>query len=531
MKKKLLILLTLMFFAPFIVNAETLKMEWEKGYGGNDGDYFYSVVPMSDGGFLTVGQFRSTDIEGIFNKGVQDAIIVKYDKDGNVLWQKSWGGNSEDYFRFLELTKDGGFIMVGGSMSDDIEGITYIYNGEIIIVKYDKDGNMLWQKIWGGNDNDLIESVFLTEDDEIIIAGYSDSTDIDGITNKGYYDAIIIKYDKDGNLVWQKSWGGSSGDTIQHMFQTEDGGFIVAGEYVSTDIEGISNKGEADIIIIKYDKDGNMLWQKNYAGNASEYLVSTESVKDGGFFLVVSTSSTNIDGIINQGGGGNIIVKYDKDGNMLWQKNMGGGIFNSSISTEDGGIIGLYYTCSTDIEEEVCYTIIVKYDKDGNMLWQKRYDDIFFRSLLTADAGIIVVGDLFYDLEDLTCKGGDDVIIVKYLFEYNLENITSENGIFTVEQKGKNGIVIPTPNEGYEIEQIIVKDKEGNVLDVEVVKLQDGTYSFELIDDVTVEVLFKEIIENPKTGVSSIIGLLFTITLCFISGLFILRKYNERYEF
>ena len=106
-------------------------------------------------------------------------------------------------------TEDGGYIVYGSSGSTDIEGLL-IKDGNAIIVKYDKDGNLLWQKSWGGNFLDGFKSVFQTEDSGFIVFGYSTSTDIEGLPNKGYDDAIIVKYDKDGNLLWQKSWGGKN---------------------------------------------------------------------------------------------------------------------------------------------------------------------------------------------------------------------------------------------------------------------------------------------------------------------------------
>ena len=98
MKKKLLILLTLMFFIPFVIKAEELKMDWQKSWGGNDNDGFFKLLQIEDGGFIAYGSSYSTDIEGLPNKGKTDAIIVKYDKDGNLMWQKRWGGNKGEEF-------------------------------------------------------------------------------------------------------------------------------------------------------------------------------------------------------------------------------------------------------------------------------------------------------------------------------------------------------------------------------------------------------------------------------------------------
>ncbi len=648
MKKKVLILLTLMLFCPFIVNAYEVKMDWQKNLEfepmksyftkdsgiivigesydsiqdefsviiekvDKEGNVLYKstwntqyseeqflISLTNDGGFILYGY---VDAElGLSNKGGDDAIIIKYDKEGNVLWQKYWGGNKTDKFNNVELTKDGGYITVGETWSTDIEGIENKGSGDALIVKYDKDGNILWQKSWGGNDNDGFDDVVITEDGGFIAVGYFRSTDVEGMTHKGAStDAIIVKYDKDGNMLWEKNWGGSGNESFDSLLLTKDDGVIAVGESTSTYIEDMPNKGEFDGIMVKYDKDGNMLYQKNM--RTAQNVVPP-------YYLVLLTED---DGVVALGQSTDydvIIVKYDKDGNILWEKSWGGNDWDGLSSVplmQDGGFIAVMNTSSTDIEgitNKGDYDIVfVKYDKEGNMLWQKNWGMDFAVELspvfLTEDVGILAIENL-YSLDNSEIISS---AVVKYSIEYNLEMVAMENKTFIVEQKGKYGVITPTPNEGYEVDKIIVKDTTGNEIEVtkledgtysfelyddvtievsfgrsfridekdyvngkadiiksdnnvvvisptadkgyeldkiivknskdeivEVTKLEDGTYSFELNDDVTVEVLFKEEVFNPKTGVSNIIGLLFTMALCFISGFFVLKNYNKSYE-
>ena len=599
MKKLFLFILTL--FIPFAVYAEELKLDWQTSWGGNSYDLNYELLQTEDGGFLAYGYSDSTDIEGLPNKGSRDAIIIKYDKDGNLMWQTSWGGNDSDEFYYVYQTEDDGFLAFAYSLSTDIEGLPNKGSGDAIIIKYDKDGNLMWQTSWGGNDSDEFYYVYQTEDGGFLASGYSKSTDIEGLPNKGYYDAIIVKYDKDGNLMWQTSWGGNDYDYIRQLLSTEDGGFLAFGSSRTTDIEGLPNKGESDAIIIKYDKDGNLMWQTSWGGNAydefdyvyqtkdgsflaSAYSWSTDieglphkgfgdaiivkydkdghlmwqtswggnsddyikqllSTKDGSFLASGYSHSSNIEGLPNKGYGDAIIVKYDKNGNLMWQKNWGGNTneqFDYVYQTEDGSFLAYGYSKSTNIEElpnkGLKDAIIVKYDKDGNMLWQKSWggnnDDGFDYAYQTEDGGFLVFGYSYStDIEGLPNKGERDAIIVKYSIEYDLKIITTENGTYTAIQQGKYGIITPTPNDGYEVDNIIIKDKNGNVLDVEITKLEDGTYSFDLYTDVSVEVLFKEKLVNPKTGVNSFIGVMFTMLLIGISGFFMIKNYKNNYEF
>ena len=429
MKKILLTILTLILFVPFMINAEELKMEWQTSWGGNSWEKFSDILQTQDGGFIVYGSSESTDIEGLPNKGWSDAIIVKYDKDGNLLWQKSWGGNEEESFYDILQTQDGGFVVCAYSLSTDIVGLPNKGESDAIIVKYDKDGNLLWQNSWGGNDGEGFFDILQTQDGGFIVSGYSYSTDIEGLPNKGGEDAIIVKYDKDGNLLWQKSWGGNLRDGFSEILQTQDGGFIVSGYSQSTDIEELPNKGESDAIIIKYDKDGNVLWQKSWGGKSWEKFYDILETQEGGFVVCAYSLSTDIEGIENKGYEDAIIVKYDKDGNMLWQKSWGGNgddDFNGILQTQDGGFIVCAYSLSTNIEgiENKGYedAIIVKYDKDGNMLWQNSWggnnEEEFTGILQTQDGGYIVYGAS--GSTDIEGKGSGDAIIVKYDKDGNL---------------------------------------------------------------------------------------------------------------
>ena len=545
MKKKLLILLNLLFFTPFVINAEGLKMESQKSFGGSLSDQFNSIISTEDSKFVSVGYTRSRDIDGIEGKGefAHEAIIIKYDNDGNILWKNAWGGDEMDYFYDVIQQKSGEFVVVGNSTSSDIEGLPNMYggDGDAIIIKYDKNGNLLWQKSWGGKlISARFRSITSSLDDGIVVVGSSEFSEIEGMTNKGMYDAIIVKYDKDGNILWQKNWGGNGYDDFTGVISTEDGGFIIVGESESNDIEGLQNKGSYDAIVLKYDKDGNLIWQKSWGGNDSERFTSVAVTEDGGFVAVGNTQFLVYEGDSRLDA---IIVKYNKDGNVLWQKSYGNELnefYESVVEIDDYGFVVVGYINSSLIDSKPATdkddAIIIKYDKDGNMLWEKSwggsdYDE--FRKVISTQDGKIIASGYSHstDIDGLTNKGEKDAIIVKYSIEYNLENITTENGTSAVEQKGKYGIVTPTPNEGYEVDKIIVKDKDGNVLDVETTKQEDGTYSFDLYTDVSVEVLFKEKIENPKTGIMDFITIIFIGFAISISGFFIVKRYNERLEF
>lgn len=539
--KKIIILITLLFI-PFIVDAEELKVEWQKSWGGSSYDSFTSSLLFDDGSFIIVGRTESIDIDNISNKGSTDVVIIKYNKDGNVIWQKTWGGSGYDSAFSIIKTESDGFVIVCETTSSDIEGIESIAGTEAMIVKFDKNGNIEWQKSWGGNHQDCFNSIETTLDGGFIVTGYSASENIDGIVNEGYEDAIIIKYDKDGNVVWQKNWGGESNESFDDILYMDDNSFIVVGQSASSNIEELPNKGETDAIILKYDKDGNLLWQKSWGGDGNDFFEKLIQTENGEYIVVGQSASSNIDGIINKGAGDAIILKYDKDGNLIWQKSWGGNdneVFYDIRVINNIGFILVGNISSTNTEDLTNKggfdALIIKCDTNGNIIWQKSWggsgSEQFIISLLMENNSMINIGiSNSEDIEGMLNKGNLDGILVKYLMEYNLENIVTENGTSVSKQRGSLGVITPTPNEGYEVDTIIVKDINGNTLDIEITKLEDGTYSFPLYTDVSVEVLFKEKLVNPKTGIVSYIGEILAILFISISTFCVLVFNKKSYR-
>src|SRR5207247_1541524 len=151
-----------------------------------------------------------------------DAWIVKLDVSGNLLWEKSLGGSGDDYAYSIQQTNDDGFIVAGSSPSNDGDVSGNHGHTDFWIVKLDEDGNLLWQKSFGGSDYDQAKSIQQTVDGGYVVAGYSYSTDGDVSINHGANDYWIVKLDTIGNLVWQKSLGGSNYDQGNSIQQCAD---------------------------------------------------------------------------------------------------------------------------------------------------------------------------------------------------------------------------------------------------------------------------------------------------------------------
>ena len=330
------------------------KEEWIKNFGGNNEDAFNSVTETSDGGFIAVGYSNSTNIADITNKGYEDAIVVKYDKTGNQEWVKSFGGDDKDEFNSVINTSDGGFAVVGVTHSFNIDGISNKGLSEAIIVKYNSSGNQEWVKGFGGSGIDIFNSVVENADGSFVTAGYSYSMDIEGIDNTGGNEyAVICKYDKTGTQEWVETIMGNNSDCFNSLTTTSDGGVIVVGYSMSTDVLDFMNNGSSDAIIAKYDSSGYREWIQSFGGSKWDLFNSVAETPDGGFICVGETMSSDIEGVTNKGGKDAIVVKYNNTGTQEWAESFGGienDYFEFIANTISGGIAIVGDSMSTDIE-------------------------------------------------------------------------------------------------------------------------------------------------------------------------------------
>jgi hypothetical protein len=154
---------------------------------------------------------------------------------GQILWQKLYGGSGYEYCTDIQLTDDGGFIVFGytGSNDGDVSGNKGYQ--DYWAVKIDSFGNIQWQKCFGGTENDNGSNILQTSDGNYLMTGSSISNDGDVSGNNGYKDIWIVKLNLFGMISWQKTFGGSSWEYCRGIWQTNDGGYILAGETYSND--------------------------------------------------------------------------------------------------------------------------------------------------------------------------------------------------------------------------------------------------------------------------------------------------------
>jgi hypothetical protein len=241
---------------------------WAKTFGGNEVDCGRSVQQTSDGNYIIVGYTSS------FGAGEFDIYFIKTEANGNLIWTKTFGGTNSDCGYSVEQTLDGGYI---------ITGYTYSYGAggsDVYLIKADENGDTVWTKTFGGNDNDYGFSIQQAIDGGYIIVGRTSSY------GAGYDDVYLIKTDMNGNQSWVKTFGGSSPDGGNSVQQTSDGGFIICGYTNSFGAVG------SDVYLIKTDENGNTIWAKTFGGDSSADVgLAVRQTVDGGYIITGSTFS------------------------------------------------------------------------------------------------------------------------------------------------------------------------------------------------------------------------------------------------
>jgi hypothetical protein len=239
---------------------------WSQTYGGTNWDSAYSVIQTTDGGYGILG-------ETLLTEGDNDFWFVKTDTIGNMLWNRTYGGAGDDRGRSVVQTVDGGYVLVGETSSFGAG------KGDFWLIKTDASGDVLWNKTYGGFDDDAANSVIQDSDGGYALAGYT------GSFSTGIFGFWLIRIDMSGNVLWNKTYGGTEYDEAYSLVQTKDGGFALAGYTYSF------GAGYADFWLVRTDASGDVLWNKTYGGTNYDAAFSMVQTSDGGYALAGYTES------------------------------------------------------------------------------------------------------------------------------------------------------------------------------------------------------------------------------------------------
>jgi hypothetical protein len=338
----------------WVVKVDSVgELEWQRCLGGMMGDGFNAVRVLDDGGFFLVGSTNSNDGDVADENGGVDIWMARLSAAGDLLWQDCIGGTGFDDMYAMEPCPDGGYVLAGRTTSSDGDVTGGQWDGDGWLVKLDETFAIEWQRTVGGTHYDVFQGVTPTQDGGYLAVGRTDSNDGDVSGNHGGHDAWMVKVDGSGAFQWQRTFGGSADEEAVNVLRLDDGGYLMSSITYSADGDVTDAHGALDAWLVRTDGEGNLLWQRSTGGSDADALYAMCALPEGGTLLAGTTLSNDGDVTGNHGSwdlwvlrleaegislgslphaGTSCVVRYDADAGL---------IRFAGACTEEGGYVEL----------------------------------------------------------------------------------------------------------------------------------------------------------------------------------------------
>lgn len=241
-------------------------------YGGYNDDFGYAIVELPDEGFIIAGTTRS------FGSGGSDIFLIRVNSWGDTLWTKTFGGRQDENGYSVILTRDNNLLVVGSTQSVGAG------RDDVYILKVDLNGNRIWAKTVGGTQTDIGYAVVRASESGYAIAGYTES--FGGTDRKGY----VVRITETGDSVWARLYGGPDDDIFQAVVPTGDGGFAAVGRTFNV------SASNYDLYFVRLDRNGAVVWEKTYGGTGNDFGYGIDNTLDGAFVITGWTRSFGFGG-------------------------------------------------------------------------------------------------------------------------------------------------------------------------------------------------------------------------------------------
>lgn len=372
------------------------RVLWNNTYGGTTWDAGHSICPTSDNGYIIAGITEDKET------GLKNVWIVKLNEKGKKTWDKNYGRYYWDAAYSIQETYNGNYVAAGYTYSKKTK------KSRMWILYLNKQGDIVWDKILGGDNWDGARSLQQTSDNKFIIAGFTKSKGLKG------KNAWIVKIDENGDILWEKLYGDNNDDEIFSIKKTRDNGYILAGYTTSIEAEA------KDCWLLKLDQNGDLIIppkksqpttyfltrEKAYGTKNEDVLLCTSPTKDQGYILGGYTISP-------ESGRDGLVIKFNYQCIREWQKIFGlkkNEQINSIIQTKNGEYIAAGHAFSKANNKNDFW--VFKLDKSGKPLWSKTFgkenEDTANSICETADGGYIVAGTTY-----LSNRKDKDIRIIK----------------------------------------------------------------------------------------------------------------------
>jgi hypothetical protein len=256
---------------------------WETNLGGSLHEGLQSII-QQDQEFLIAGTTASNDGDVSDKTGIdRDLWLVRVDGNGAIIEEKTYGKESMDEGAVgIFSTQDGGYMVIGDA------------SGDVWILKLDSDLNINWEKFLGGSAPDELQAV-ISHQGGYTLAVTSESSDGDVSNNHGSSDIWLVQIDEDGDIKWERNFGGTDTELAASLALSGDGGFWLAGSSGSSDVDLDRNQGGLDYWVLKLDANGEIIWSKTYGGTSFDRVSSLIPFGSQGMLVAGNTNSADGD--------------------------------------------------------------------------------------------------------------------------------------------------------------------------------------------------------------------------------------------
>ena len=317
------------------------RCTWQRVFGGDRDDKAAAIIGLADGGAIIAG---STQLSG----GRSNGLVLRVDRNGGVVWSRILGGRASDRFTAVAAVPDGGAVLAGHTRSSGAG------EADAWVVQLDDDGEMLWERTYGGPRNDRAYGLAVAADGDMVIAGHTRST------GGGEGDAWLLRLSPDGEERWQASYGGAGDDAARSVSLLPDGSIAAAGYTAST------GAGSLDVWVWQTTPDGALIWDTVVGGPGFDVGSAIIPLGDG---LAVIGRTTPA-GIHAADGWA---VGLDTGGDVVWQTRLGGADDDVALAVApvSGGLVVSGYTTSTGAGSADAW--LVGLDDAGGVRWSRTF--------------------------------------------------------------------------------------------------------------------------------------------------------------
>ncbi len=323
------------------------KLVWTKNFGGQEADEGRDIIKTSGNNYLLVGSTESFRE----SPNAKHIWVVKIDTQGNKIWTQTYGkpANISEAHAVTEAN-DGGFVIVGSTIS--LEGGNFTH---ITAIKIDGNGSKIWEKIYTSEFNQIAHDIISTKNGFTIIGNGEAPAN-------GKWDMWLLHIDKQGERIWDKTFGGKDSDVGNALLYTQDGGYIITGYTYSFAV------ASHDVWIVKTDSAGKKEWEKVYGGDSVDEGLSIIQTKDKGYLIAGYTEvweankfgeNTSSDGL------NAYLVKLSQTGEQEWLRSIGGKgeqrLYDVAQSS-DGGYVAVGFTGTESKNMDI---LVIKVNEKG----------------------------------------------------------------------------------------------------------------------------------------------------------------------